>query len=305
MSAKQNTPSLDWDDLHTVLAISRHGTLSAAARALQLTQSTVGRRLDNLQQRLGVILLQKTPSGYVTTEACTHILANLERMEQEALSVATSIGGQDTRLTGSVRVTTVEVLATHFIAPSLTGLRQHYPGLTVELDTDTRSLSLSRREADIAIRLVRFEQHDVMVRKIATMGFGLFVSPDYLARRGEPDFSNGCAGHDLVTVQEDQLHLPEARWLTDHASRAMIAIRSNSRAVLLRCAQAGLGLTCLPLYMADAGLIRLTPPIADPQRDIWIGVHKDIRRSPRIRVVVDHLVRALQASFPDHEKSPD
>jgi DNA-binding transcriptional LysR family regulator len=292
---------VDWDDLHTFLAIARHGNLSAAARSLNVTQTTVGRRLEGMHQRAGVTLLQKTPTGFVLTSAGSRILANIERMENEALAAELAITGEDSRLSGVVRITTVDLFASRFIAPSLIELKRRHPGIVIELDTDTRSLSLSRREADIALRLVRFEQHDVVVRKVAEMPFGIFASEAYLAEHGRPDFAAACPDQRILTLQEDQLHLPEAAWFTTMAAAADVALRSNSRDVLLRCARSGLGMVCLPLYMADevSELVRLPTPEREPVREVWLGVHRDIRQTPRIRVVVDHLVDCLRRSILD------
>lgn len=288
---------LEWDELRTFLAISRHGSLSAAARALRVTQTTMGRRLGALHARAGAKLLSKTPHGYVLTPAGERVLANVERMEAEALAVERLIAGEDVRLEGEVRITSVEAFAARILAPSLPALLVRYPGLRLEVDVDTRALSLSRREADIAVRLAAFEQHEAVVRKAGAMSFGLYASGEYLSTRGEPDF-RGCVGHRVITLQETLMHTPEARWLSGLAHAAEVVLKTNSRDAQLQAALAGLGLACLPRYLADhmVGLVRLAPPGQPPARDIWIGVHRDTRQAPRIRVVLDHLVDTLQAA---------
>lgn len=295
---------LDWDDLRTFLAISRERSLSAAARALKSTQSTVGRRLEALHERTGSKLLQKSPQGYVLTPTGERVLANVERMEVEALAVERTIMGDDARLEGDVRITSVEAFAAHILAPSLPSLLNRFPGLSVEIDVDTRALSLSRREADIAVRLAAFEQHETVVRKSGTMAFGLYAAPSYLERHDPPEF-DGCPGQTILTLQDTLMHTPEAQWLSGIAHAAKIALKSNSREAQLQAAAAGLGLACLPRYLADPrnDLIRLTTPSAPPSRDIWVGVHRDTRQSPRIRVVLDHLAETLHAAAP--RLSPD
>lgn len=290
---------LHWDDLRTFLAISRHGSLSAAARALSVTQTTMGRRLEALHERSGAKLLQKTPQGYQLTPAGERVLANVERMEAEALAVERAITGEDARLEGEVRITSVEAFASHILAPSLPMLLTQYPGLSVEIDVDTRALSLSRREADIAIRLAAFEQHEAIVRKAGAMAFGLYAAPSYLMAFGEPT-PGGCLGHRVVTLQDTLMHTPEARWMTDFAHAAGVALRTNSREAQVQATMAGLGLACLPRYLADlrAELVLLSVPTAPPSREIWVGVHRDTRQSPRIRVVLDHLAETLQAAAP-------
>ena len=184
---------LDWDDLRSFLAIARHRTLSGAARALSVQQSTMGRRLDALEERAGVTLLQKTPGGYVLTAAGEAVLGHVERIEQEAHAIERTVTGRDVRLEGSVRLTTVETMAVEVLTPILTAFLARYPGITLDLVTDTRTLSLSRREADVAVRMMRPEGHELVARKVGEVGFGLYASPGYLERMGMPDLQGGSA----------------------------------------------------------------------------------------------------------------
>jgi len=285
---------LDWDDLKTFLAIARHGTLSAAARALKVSQTTMGRRLDHLQGRAGATLLERTPAGFRLTSTGSAILGEVERMEQAAHALERVIAGEDQRLEGLVRVTTVDSLAAHVLTSGLAGLQAKHPGIVIELITDNRSLSLARREADIAIRLGRFEAHETVVRKIGEMAFAPYAAPAYLDRQGTPDWAMGAPGHRIVRVQDDLLDTPDARWFADRTGRAEPALLANSREVQLRGVAAGLGLGNLPCYLADArpDLVRLDagPSLA---REIWMGVHRDTHHAPRIVAVQDALVGAI------------
>ena len=289
---------MDWEDLKTFLAVARHGNLSAGARSLGVSQTTMARRLEGLHERLGVRLLTRTPGGFVLTPAGEHILPRVERMEEEALSAERSIRGEDERLEGLVRITSVETFAARILTPALVRLADDHPEITLELITDTRSLSLARREADIAIRLAAFEQHEAVVRRIADMAFGLYASPDYLARHGAPDWAAGAAGHRLITVQDSLAGLPEAQWLHGLASGLKPGLSANSRQVQVETCIQGLGLACLPRYLGDAatGLVRLDTPSEPPRRGIWLGVHRDMRETPRIRVVLDALANQIRAS---------
>lgn len=169
------------------LAISRHGTLSAAAKALAVTQPTMGRRLDRLHDRVGTQLLQRTPAGFVLTAAGERVRANVERMDEEALAVGRALIGGDDRLQGEVRITTVEAFGAHILMPELPALLARNPRLSVEVDVDTRSLSLARREADVAIRMAAFRQHEIVVKKSGTMAFAVYASESYLNELGRPD----------------------------------------------------------------------------------------------------------------------
>ncbi len=287
---------LEWDDLRTFLAVARHGNLSAAARAMGVTQTTMGRRLDGLHARAGARLLQRTPTGFFLTAAGERILAGVERMEAELHAVERSISGDESRIAGQVRITTVETFGARVLTPLLKDLLERQPELEVELITDTRALSLSRREADIALRLAEFEQHEAVVRRVAEMAFAIYASRDYLAARGHPDFSAGAPGQTVVTMQSDLALLPEARRFADVTRAASVALRTNSRDAQQQAAVAGYGLVMLPCYLGRnvPELVELPDGPVRITRGIWLGVHKDTRHVPRIRTVLDHITDGLR-----------
>lgn len=274
--------AVNWDDLRTFLAIARHGTLSAAARALGVTQPTMGRRLAAIEARSGARLLQRLPGRYALTPLGEAVLGNAERIEAEALAAERTIAGRDVAIEGLVRLTTVETLAARIVTPALAALQQRHPGIVVELVPDTRSLSLSKREADVALRMSRFEGHEVATRRVGRIAMSLYASPDFSAHAVKGDVR-------LVTVLDDQAHLPEAKWLREIYPDAPIGFRSNSREVQLWAAKSGAGVAALARYRADAepGLARLHTELPDLVRDIWLGVHRDMRHMPRVRAVID------------------
>lgn len=286
---------LDWDDLRHFLAIARHGTLSAAADALGVRQSTMGRRLQAFEARVGAKLLQKTPRGYVLTAAGEAILGNVERIENEALAVERIITGKDVRLEGTIRITTVETLAVEILSPIFQAFQEKYPGIGLELIADTRSLSLTKREADVALRLARLTQQDLAVRKVGDFSVALYAAQAYLDRYGLPDLSLGAPGHRRITVYDDLGSTPDMQWFEGLTSQAQVALRSNSRFAHAAAARDGMGLVCLARYLGDSrGLIRLETPIPAPSREIWMAVHQDIRHTPRIRALTEFLTAALK-----------
>lgn len=290
---------LDWDDLRTFLAIARQGSLSGAARVLGVQQTTVGRRLAGLEARAGAMLLQKTPRGYVTTSAGDAILGNVERIEGEALAIERRITGRDVRLEGTVRVTMVESLAADLVVPALPSFHARHPGIALDIAAEARSLSLTMREAEVAVRLARLEQQDLAVRKLGTLTFGLYASEAYLAAHGMPDFAAGAPGHAVVANQAEFGHLPEVSFLARVAREGRVVLRSNSRYVQREAARAGLGIACLARYLGDAGgLVLLEAPESVTPREIWLAVHNDIRHTPRIRAVTDFLAATLRAAAP-------
>ena len=286
---------LDWDDLRFFLSVARHGSLSAAAKELHVAQSTVGRRLASLEAALGVRLLNRTPDGYVPTLGGQGLREQAERMEAEALSLERSVGGRDTRLAGLVRVTCAETVASHILAPCFAELHLQHPDIMIELIPDPRELSLSMREADISVRLARPDQHDLVVRRVGSLAFGLYAAPGYLDRHGEPDFEGGCPGHHLITQLEDIQDVIQTGWLADLAPRARIALQTSSHEAAVSAAVHGGGLACLARFRADRepGLERLTAPTAVPSAGIWLVVHRDSRGMARIRVILTHITVGL------------
>ncbi len=284
---------IDWDDLQSFLAVARHGSLSAAARALGVQQTTMGRRLAGLEAQAGVRLLQKTPRGYTLTAAGEAILGNVERIESETLAIERRVTGRDARLEGVVRVTMVETLAVHVVVPALPALRKRHPGIMLDIAAGTRVMSLTMREADIALRFGRLRQNDLAVRKLAEVAFGLYASAAYLAEHGPPEGAG--AGHDLVLNEPDMMELPEMAWFAARLPQGRPALRTNSRAAQLAAVVQGLGIGCLGRYLADqAGLVRLDVADRPPSRELWMAVHNDIRHTPRIRAVTDFLASAVR-----------
>jgi DNA-binding transcriptional LysR family regulator len=288
---------LEWDDLRHFLVIARHGTLSAAARALGVQQSTMGRRLEAIEQRVGARLLQRTSNGFQPTEAGAAILVNAERMESEALAIERAISGKDERLEGTIRITVVEVLAAEVLAPILAAFKRKYPDITPHVMTDTRLYNLLTGEADIALRLTPFTQHEITVRKLAEVPIGIYASQAYLEAQGAPDFTQGAPGHAVLTEPESQSAAARTGWFLALSHQARIALRSNNYYMLTAAAEADMGIAALPRFLGDAAHLRLidTPEPA-PVRALWMGIHRDLRHTPRIRVLADFLAAQVKLS---------
>ena len=302
---------LDWDDIRFFLAVARHGNLSAAAKHLRVSQPTVGRRLASLEASVGVRLLDRKPNGYVLTPAGREVMAKAERLDADVHALASSVSGRDIRLSGQVRVTCAETMATHVLAPSFAALHERRPGIVVELIPDARELSLARREAELSVRLLQPAQHDLVVRRVGSLAFGLYASPLYLETHPPLDFDDGCVGHRLIGQSDDLEQFPQFDWFSEVTSQARVAFRTNSHESAVSAALNGAGLACLARVRADRqeGLVRVIAPTAPPSTGIWLAVHRDNRDVARIRAVMDHIVEtmcALRASLlPDGEADPD
>lgn len=276
---------LDWEGLHSFLSVARAGTLSAAARALGVKQSTMGRRLASFEAQAGVALLRKTPRGYVLTPAGEAALREAELMEAAAQAAERAITGQDARLAGEIRLTTVESFAAEVLVPILAGFAQTYPDITVKLITGTQTLSLAAREADMAVRLARPRGGDLVVRKLGQLGFGFYAQPGYAARH--------AGAEKLILMEEDAANFPEIIALSKHYPRADVALRSNSRYVHLAACKAGLGIACLAHYLAAGhGLVALGD--CDAARELWLAQHRDTRHTPRFKALATVLATGVK-----------
>jgi DNA-binding transcriptional LysR family regulator len=288
-----NRPELDWDDFRVFLAIARCGTLSEAARRLGLSQPTMGRRLQGLEKALAHSLFQRTADGYVLTSEGQSMLSSVEEMEEHAIAVERRLAGES-ELEGMVRISTTEWFGAHMLAPVLAGLRTDYPGLVIELISETRLVSLARREADVGFRFREFEEPDIVQVRVLDMAFGAYASKAYLERHGAP---GDGSGHTLVTMDTGFGSLADVGWLGERLPRAIVGLRANSRDIQARLCASGAGIAVLPRPVGEAaayGLVLLDLGDAPPGRTVWAGYHKDLKRSPRVRAVLDGTLRRLR-----------
>ncbi|HET6605043.1 MAG TPA: LysR family transcriptional regulator [Rhodopila sp.] len=286
---------LDWDDLRFFLSVARHKTLAAAAKHLQVTQSTVSRRLTSLQDGMGARLLVRTGDGYVPTLAGESIRAHVERVEAETLAVERAVAGHDERLEGLVRVASSQLLASHLLAPSFAALHALHGNILIEALPESTG-DLTGRDVDIIVRLRRFESQELVVRRIGEIAFGLYGCVSYLIRHGHPDIAEGCPGHQLITRLTDYEGSAQSAWLAENAARAHITLKADSYETQLWAASCGGGLALLPRFRADAepALRRLSTTVGVPSSEVWLGVHRENRQMPRVRIVLDLIAEAVR-----------
>ena len=283
----------DWDDVRYFLTLQRHATLAAAGAALTLDPTTVGRRLLKLEEELGARLFDRTPNGYVLTEAGHRLLPRAERIEREALGVERDVAGEDQKLEGVVRLTATEMLTTRFIAPQLRRFRERYPEIQLELQCTNLDVNLARREADIALRLARPTQEDLIIKRLSFIHLGLYASIEYVDRFGLPNES--LAGHQMILFANTRPFRRENEWAEARMDSARVALRSDSVSATYSATVAGTGIGLLPCLVADHDrhLVRIPLPGAPEPRQVWQAVHKDLRDSARIRAVLEFLGKAL------------
>ncbi len=285
--------AFEWGDARVFLAIHRTGSLSGAGRQLRINQSTVGRRLAALEEAIGARLFDHTPDGYLITSPGERFLAHAERMENEADDVAREIAGEESRLTGVVRVTAADAFGLSVLTPILARFHDKYPEIEISLITNSRILSLSKRESDIGIRSPRPKEPSLVTRRIVEMGFGLYASRAYLEARGTPRAGSDYEGHDFIGFDEDWG--PDTNWLVQHIRRGRTVIRLNRTLGQLELARMGVGLAVVPCYLADTDpdLVRLLGPADVVSMDLWMVLHKDMQHTARVRACADFIVAEL------------
>jgi DNA-binding transcriptional LysR family regulator len=248
---------------------------------------TVGRRIATLEQQLGAKLLIRTPEGFAASAAGQAILRQCEAMEVAALDLERIVAGHDAQFTGLIRLTTTEVLALHVIVPHLATLRERYPHLQVELVTGIRSLDITRREADLAIRLAQPTAPSLVCRKLGELGFTLYASPHYLAEHGSPQRGRGLAGHRLISYVSAPPSGFGPLFMGEALVGAQIVLHSNSPYVQAKAAANGAGISELTCVLGDdyPGLMRVWPDEEPIFRSVWLITHEDLRRSAKIRAL--------------------
>lgn len=287
---------LDWDDFRAFLAIARRRSLSAAARELGVNQSTISRRLTAFEAKAQARLLARSANGYALTAAGEAVLQHAEEMEARALAAERSLAGHDARPEGRVRLAASDSFATWLLVPRLAGLTAQNPGLTVELVTGNRTLDLTRREADISIRLSKPSEPHLVARRLGLAAWALYGSQAYLASRPRPRLAQSLRGHDVIGFDSELGGTIGARWLARHAGAARVTLQTSSLITQAEAVRAGLGLCPLPCLFGDrAEGVRRALPASIGQHEIWQVVHPDVHHSARVRVVLDYLANSILA----------
>ncbi|MFM4649677.1 LysR family transcriptional regulator [Aeromonas bivalvium] len=287
--------TLLWDDARVFLAIARSGTLSGAAHALRMGVATVSRRLDRLEAALGLPLFSRHQQGYRLTDDGEALLERAEALEHAGLAFGEA-GQQRGQVAGTVRLATAENLANPLIIPSLPTLFAQHPELRVDLVTGVQTVNLHRRDADLAVRMVKPDAGNLTIKRLGTLGFGLYGARTYVdTRQAGTDVAN-FEQDDFIGWSESNGHLPAARWMTRMLRGRPCRLETGTLAAQLAAARAGMGLAVLPHFLArQTGLVCLQPELGVDQ-PIWLVLHSDLAHSRRVRAVADHLIALFEHS---------
>lgn len=275
-----------WDDIRYFLALARGGSLSAASRALGVEHSTVARRVGQLESELQVRLFDRLARGWSLTSEGGALLGRAEAVEQEVLALRRTALGVDP-LAGKVRISAPPLLLSHLILPGLRAFSVNHPGVTLELTGERRDADLARAEADIAIRLGRPSEPDLVARPLGEIAYGLYGLVEEIGRPQEEQI--------FVGFDDSMPDLPQKLWLDEHVAGRRFSVRSNDMATMLQAALSGFGIALLPDFLARTHDRLKTLPLDSqaPVRPVFLVLHADIRRSQRVRLVADGIVQAL------------
>ncbi|VEP14516.1 Transcriptional regulator, LysR family [Hyella patelloides LEGE 07179] len=283
---------MDWNDLRYVKAIADAGNVAEASTKLNLHQSTVFRRLNTLEKNLGVRLFERLPSGYVMTEAGEDFCQAAERIEADISALNRRISGQDMRPSGTIRVTMADALLVKLLAPCLAKFRLEYPRIELEVLISKDVLNLTKRDADIAVRTTTQPLETLVGRKVSSVAIAIYGSKEYL--RIHPNLSE-LNQHDWVGFDESVIDSATARWLKHTVPDVKFHYRFNTCMGILAAVKENAGLALLSCYLGDSDphLNRVSNPIPELEKELWILTHEDLRYVTRIRTFIDFVASFL------------
>ena len=288
--------SFDWSLIRSFLAALDQGSLLAAARLLKTSQPTLGRHIAELENQLGVVLFERTGRGLVPTATALQLAESAREMESGALQLTRTLSGSQLQTKGTVRITASVPVAVQLMPALLARMRAALPDIQVELVSSNQVSNLLRREADIAIRMVRPEQGTLVAKKIGDVGVGAYAHRNYLSRRSPIRKPADLLQHDLIGSDSDTTILQGFQAMGYTVGTEAFALRTDDLLVQWQAVRAGLGIGFLANYMArtDADVLRVLPGLIEvPDLPMWLAVHREIRTNQRIRAVFDFLAEAL------------
>lgn len=282
-----------WDDMRTVLAIAQAGSLSGAARELGVSHATVFRRLGAIESRLGVKLFDRGRDGYAPTSAGEDVADAASRIEEEVVGVERRVAGRDLLPSGTLRVTTTDTLLNGLLSPMLAEFRRSYTEISLEIAVSNVLLSLSRREADIAVRPTQSPPENLVGRRVGSIAQAIYGSSATFPASGEtPDLE----AVDWIGPDEALWYRQLDVWMKERGHDANCFYRVDSLQGMLAGVRDGIGVAVLPCYLADgdARLVRLTETLPELANDLWLLTHPDLRRVERIRTFMEFVATGVR-----------
>ncbi len=286
---------LNWDDLYYFVVVSRAGNLSRAARILDVNHSTVFRRIAGLESTLGLRLFDRKSEGYELTEAGKIIMEVASQVDADISALDLRLKDQDYQLSGTIRITTTDTLIANFLQPHLLSFRHKYPDIEIDLVSDNAFTNLSKREADVALRLCRNPPKELVGEKIAELGWALYASKNYLTEHGRPASPEDLANHFIVSGDESMPQITASSWLGSYTTEEAVVLRSNSTMNLFSAIKAGIGMGMLPCHLGNSEptLEAVFPPGPALSSDLWILTHRDLRKTAVVSAFMEHMINSV------------
>lgn len=287
----------DWTLIRSFLAVAETGSLSAAARQLRASQPTLGRHVAELERDLGVTLFRRGLGGYELTDAGLSLHAHALSVREAIDRFALQATGREERMSGTVRITASEVMATLVLPEVLARFAIDEPAIEIELVGTNAVDNLLRRDADIAIRMVNPSQEELVARKVADIALSMCAHEAYLARHGTPQSPLDLLNHRLIGQDRADDFIRGFRQFGAVIDRHAFGFRTDNQVVMWQAilAGVGIGIAQQPLIAREAKLQTFLPELPLPVLPVWVAMHKDVRLSPRIRRTADYLHAALSA----------
>lgn len=289
-------PEMDWNLIRSFVAVAETGSLSAAARSLASSQPTLGRHIAELEQALDVTLFRRGRQGYVLTEAGSLLFERGRAVSEEATAFARLALGSVEAIEGTVRIAASEMVAAHVLPAMLARLGVEEPGIEVEIVASNQVENLLRRDADIAIRMVRPAQNELVARKVTDIALCMCAATAYLDRRGRPAAPEDLRDHDLIGFDRSDEIIRGFEHFLPGITRHGFRLRSDNHIVLWEAVRAGngIGIAQVQLIRREPRLEIVLPELTLPTLPVWLAMHRDVRASVRIRRVADFLHEELK-----------
>lgn len=288
---KTKVPNIlgDWDDVRFFLAVAKTGSFSAAATQLNTKQTTVGRRIQALERRLGAKLFDRHRHGMEVTPAARGVLVQAESMLSNATAIERHLAGLDREMSGVVRIASTEGLAAHWLVPRLDRLRRSHPDIIVQVIAGDQVLDLATRQADLAIRFFRPTSHQLVAARVGQFNMSIFAAPSYIEQYGLPQKLEDLREHQIV--DHTVLHsLPAMKPWSEVVERSpSVVLRTNSSYAAMEAVSVGYGISVFPDYVVKMSNLQPSPIDLKIVRDIWLVSHEETNKGARIRTVIDYV----------------
>ena len=283
--------SSDWNDYLYFLKVADSGNLTAAAGELGVNHSTVFRRINRLEQHMGVRLFERSRKGYSLTETGLEIIGRIRNIEAEMYAIQRKLLGKDDQLSGNLKISTTDTIGYYWLPPYIKKFKADYPDIVIDVDIQTRFTNLTKREADIVIPAINLQPDYMVGRKLTRIYFRLYASRGYIESFGCPNDPEDFSKHRFLVPNQSLKTISASKWLQKVVPAQSVVATSDKLSTLFKFAQQDLGIAALPHYvgLSDPQMIEIMELPAECHRNVWILTHPDLRNTARIRAFMQFM----------------